>query len=147
MSPPNVGFGSRTKDGSRTVWFVFGPTPTAILFPGQGSQTSSMRELVAATRPDLLEAVCELVGEDPFDRVDESTRFAQPAIFCASLASWTRIADRVAPLAMAGHSLGELSALAASGALGEHDALQLVVLRAELMARSGGASGAGTMLA
>jgi malonyl CoA-acyl carrier protein transacylase len=106
-----------------------------------------MRELVAATRPDLLVAVCELVGEDPFDRVAESTRFAQPAIFCASLASWTRIADRVAPRAMAGHSLGELSALAASGALDEHDALRLVVVRAELMARSGEASGDGTMLA
>jgi [acyl-carrier-protein] S-malonyltransferase len=126
---------------------VLDPTPTAILFPGQGSQTVSMRDLVATTRPDLLEAVCELVGEDPFDRVDESTRYAQPAIFCASLASWTRIAHRVAPVAMAGHSLGELSALAAAGAVDDLDALGLVVLRADLMARSGQASGGGTMLA
>lgn len=106
-----------------------------------------MRDLVATTRPDLLDAVCGLVGEDPFHRVDESTRYAQPAIFCASLASWTRIAARVAPVALAGHSLGELSALVAAGALDELDALQLVVLRADLMARSGRASGGGTMLA
>lgn len=126
---------------------VLDPTPTAVLFPGQGSQTNAMRELVAATRPDLLDAVCELVGEDPFGRVDESTRYAQPAIFCASLASWTRISERVRPVAMAGHSLGELSALAAAGALDEFDALRLVVLRAELMAASGDAGGDGTMLA
>ncbi len=122
-------------------------TPTALLFPGQGSQTNGMRALVVSTRPDLFEAVCELVGDDPFRLVDESTRYAQPAIFCASLASWTRIADRVTPTVMAGHSLGELSALAAAGAVDEFDALRLVVLRAELMAVSGQASGDGTMLA
>jgi [acyl-carrier-protein] S-malonyltransferase len=102
-----------------------------------------MRDLVAEVRPDLLTAVCELVGDDPFERLDESTRFAQPAILTASLASWTRLADRVDPVAMAGHSLGELSALAAAGALDEHDALELVVLRGNLMA----ACDAGTMLA
>ena len=126
---------------------VLNQTPTAILFPGQGSQTAGMRELVATTRPDLLQAVCGLVGEDPFDRVDESTRYAQPAIFCASMASWTRLADRVAPVAMAGHSLGELRALAAADGLDELDALRLVVLRADLMARSGQTNGNGTMLA
>jgi [acyl-carrier-protein] S-malonyltransferase len=48
---------------------------------------------------------------------------------------------------MAGHSLGELSALAAADGLDELDALRLVVLRADLMARSGQANGNGTMLA
>ena len=47
---------------------------------------------------------------------------------------------------MAGHSLGELSALAAAGAIDELEALRLVVLRGELMAQSGEASGGGTML-
>jgi [acyl-carrier-protein] S-malonyltransferase len=98
-------------------------------------------------RPDLLDAVCELVGDDPFARVDESTAFAQPAIFCASLSAWTRLADHVDPVAMAGHSLGELTALAAAGALDELDALKLVVLRGRLMAAAGAASGGGTMLA
>ena len=106
-----------------------------------------MRDAVAEARPDLLERACELVGDDPFERVEESTRYAQPAIFCASLASWSRIGDRVTPTALAGHSLGELSALAAAGALDEHDALALVVLRGRLMAESGAASGGGTMLA
>ncbi len=126
---------------------VFDSNETAVLFPGQGSQTPDMRALVAAVRPDLLEAAIELIGEDPFPRVAESTRFAQPAILCASLASWTRLRGYVDPIAVAGHSLGEFSALAASGALLDHDALRLVVLRGEHMARSGEASGGGTMLA
>jgi [acyl-carrier-protein] S-malonyltransferase len=122
-------------------------TDTAVLFPGQGSQTPDMRDLVAAVRPDLLDAAADFVGEDPFLRVEESTRFAQPAIFCASLAGWTRLRDHVEPLALAGHSLGELSALAAAGALADHDALRLVVLRGDHMATSGEAAGGGTMLA
>ncbi|MEA2194151.1 MAG: hypothetical protein QOG42_585, partial [Solirubrobacteraceae bacterium] len=107
-----------------------------------------MRDAVASARPDLLEAVLALVGDDPFERIDESTRFAQPAIFCASLAGWARVAGRVgSPVAFAGHSLGELSALAVAGVLDELDALRLVVLRGRLMADSGEASGGGTMLA
>ena len=54
-----------------------------------------MRDAVAGARPDLLEAVLAMVGDDPFERIDESTRFAQPAIFCASLAGWARVADRI----------------------------------------------------
>jgi malonyl CoA-acyl carrier protein transacylase len=106
-----------------------------------------MRALVAAVRPDLLDAAIELIGEDPFPRVDESTRFAQPAILCASLAGWTRLRDHVDPVALAGHSLGEFSALAAAGALSDEDALRLVVIRGDHMAASGEASGGGTMLA
>ncbi|MGH2840876.1 MAG: acyltransferase domain-containing protein, partial [Solirubrobacteraceae bacterium] len=106
-----------------------------------------MRDLVAAVRPDLLDTAVDLVGEDPFPRVEESTRFAQPAILCASLAGWSRLRDRVDPVALAGHSLGEFSALAAAGALSDHDALGLVVLRGDHMASSGEASGGGTMLA
>jgi len=126
---------------------VLTSSATAVVFPGQGSQVSGMRDAVAATRPDLLEKVLELVGDDPFERVDESTRFAQPAIFCASLAGWTRLQGHVDPVALAGHSLGELTALAAGGALDELAALELVVLRGSLMAESGEASGGGTMLA
>jgi malonyl CoA-acyl carrier protein transacylase len=130
-----------------TVEVVIASTATTVLFPGQGSQVPGMRDDVADARPDLLRAVCDLVGEDPFERVEESTRFAQPAIFCASLTAWSQIAGAVKPIAMAGHSLGELSALAAAGAVDELEALELVVLRGALMAESGAASGGGTMLA
>jgi malonyl CoA-acyl carrier protein transacylase len=126
---------------------VLASSPTAVLFPGQGSQTADMRDVVADVRPDLLAAVIELVGEDPFACVEQSTRFAQPAIFCASLAGWTRVRDRIDPIALAGHSLGELTALAAADVLDDHDALRLVVLRGLLMDVAGAASGGGTMLA
>lgn len=127
---------------------MIAPSPTAVLFPGQGSQVAGMRDEVADVRPDLLALACELVGEDPFARVEVSTAFAQPAIFCASLASWTRIADRVEPVAMAGHSLGELTALAAAGAISDEEALNLVFIRGQLMAEAGTRSGDdGTMLA
>ncbi|MBA3745991.1 MAG: acyltransferase domain-containing protein, partial [Solirubrobacterales bacterium] len=105
-----------------------------------------MRELVASVRPDLLQAVIPLVGEDPFARVDESTRFAQPAIFCASLAGWERARGQIDAGAFAGHSLGELTALVAAGALDERDGLRLVVLRGLLMSISGEDAGGGTML-
>src|ERR1700749_204637 len=105
---------------------------TAILFPGQGSQTPDMRAPVAHVRPDLLAQVIQIVGEDPFPRVGDGTRFAQPAIFCASLAGWCGL-DRLQAEFMAGHSLGEIGALVAAGALSERDGLSLVALRGRLM--------------
>ncbi len=108
---------------------------TAILFPGQGSQTEDMREHVARVRPDLLASVVAAVGEDPFARVDDGTEFAQPAIFCASLVGWEELGRPTGDY-MAGHSLGELAALVAAGALAEQDGLKLVALRGALMGRA-----------
>jgi [acyl-carrier-protein] S-malonyltransferase len=108
-----------------------------ILFPGQGSQSPGMRESVARTAPDLLELACELVGDDPFARLEHGTRFVQPAVFCASVVSWRQIADRVRPAAFAGHSLGEYAALVAAGALDVRDALRLVVLRGRITGELG----------
>ncbi|HET6868640.1 MAG TPA: ACP S-malonyltransferase [Solirubrobacteraceae bacterium] len=119
---------------------------TAILFPGQGSQTPEMRDQVAEVRPDLLALASEVVGEDPFARVDDGTKFAQPAIFCASLAGWEAL-GRPAGEFMAGHSLGELAALVAAGYLNERDGLELVALRGKLMQESGERAGDGGMLA
>jgi [acyl-carrier-protein] S-malonyltransferase len=121
-------------------------TPSAILFPGQGSQTPEMRDLVARVRPDLLALAAEVVGCDPFPRAGEGTHFAQPAIFCASLAGWNALGSPQG-LAMAGHSLGELGALVAAGALSEPAGLQLVALRGRLMYESGLAAGDGSMVA
>src|SRR5437764_12314174 len=119
---------------------------TAFLFPGQGSHTDDMREEVARVRPDLLELVSEAVGEDPFPRVNDGTNFAQPAIFCASLAGWEALGRPDADY-MAGHSLGELAALVAAGCLSERDGLELVALRGRLMQESGERAGDGSMLA
>jgi [acyl-carrier-protein] S-malonyltransferase len=120
--------------------------PTAILFPGQGSQTSEMRDTVKAVRPELLSAAAEVVGEDPFERVADGTQFAQPAIFCASLAGWEAL-ERPLGDFMAGHSLGELAALVAAGSLTERDGLELVALRGRLMQQAGERAGDGGMVA
>ena len=119
---------------------------TAVLFPGQGSQTPDMRETVSEARPDLLSLVEQIVEEDPFARAEEGTRFAQPAIFCASLAGWERLGRPDGDM-MAGHSLGELAALVAAGCLSERDGLELVALRGKLMQESGERAGDGGMLA
>lgn len=104
----------------------------ALLFPGQGSQRDGLRELVAAQRPDLLELAAELAGDDPFEHVADGTRFLQPAIYSASLACWSA-AGRPRANLLAGHSLGELAALVAGGALDELDGLRLAVTRGRLM--------------
>ncbi len=124
------------------VSFVTDTQAPAVLFPGQGSQTPEMRDHVARLAPDLLERATELVGEDPFSRVEESTRFAQPAIFCASVTAFDALG--LEPGVAAGHSLGELAALVAAGVLDRDDALELVVLRGRLMAE---ADDTGSMLA
>jgi malonyl CoA-acyl carrier protein transacylase len=124
--------------------------PTAILFPGQGSQTPEMRDHVADVRPDLLDLVADAVGEDPFPRADEDTRYAQPAILVASLAGYAALRDELGPerpVAVAGHSLGELTALAVAQAISERDAIRLAALRGRLMSESGRRRGDGTMLA
>jgi [acyl-carrier-protein] S-malonyltransferase len=117
---------------------------TAIVFPGQGSVTDGMRDLVEQRRPDLLELAASAVGEDPFPRLGESTRFDQPAIFCASLAGFEAL-GRPRPDYFAGHSLGEIAALVAAGALAEGDALELVAERGRLMADAGAGAGGGML--
>jgi malonyl CoA-acyl carrier protein transacylase len=104
----------------------------AVLFCGQGVDTDGERDLVAEERPDLLELATELTGEDPFARAAEATRFAQPAIYCAQVARFERL-GRPAGALHAGHSLGELAALATAGALDELDGLRLAAERGRLM--------------
>jgi [acyl-carrier-protein] S-malonyltransferase len=108
-----------------------------------------MRETVAAVLPELLEQVIAAVGSDPFARVDEGTAFAQPAIFCASLAGWYSLdaGERDRAAFFAGHSLGEIGALVAAGRLSETDGLALVTLRGRLMQEAGESAGAGGMVA
>jgi [acyl-carrier-protein] S-malonyltransferase len=107
-------------------------TDTALLFPGQGSQTSTMAAVSAAERPDLVEQATEELGADPFESIGEGTHFAQPALFIAGLAHWKAAGEPDAAF-FAGHSLGELPALVAAGALEAAAGLRLAVVRGRLM--------------
>ncbi len=119
---------------------------TAVLFPGQGSHVDGMGDMVAAADPRLHARCLELVGDDAFVRAAEDTRFAQPAIFCASLAGGVHETVQ-GPAVYAGHSLGEITALAAAGVFAVDDALALVVERGRLMAQAAAQQGDGGMTA
>jgi malonyl CoA-acyl carrier protein transacylase len=106
----------------------------------------SSRELVAEHRPDLLDLATELVGEDPFERMAEGTSYAQPAVYCASIAGYERLGRPQAEY-FAGHSLGEIGALAAAGALEDADGLRIVVARGRVMDDVARAGEPGGMLA
>jgi [acyl-carrier-protein] S-malonyltransferase len=118
---------------------------TALLFPGQGSQTPDMRETVERQRPDLLELALEEVGPDLFERAADGTRWAQPAIYCAALAGAQELGTEAG--VMAGHSLGEITALVAAGAIGAEDGLRLVAARGRLMQEAAETTGDGGMTA
>jgi [acyl-carrier-protein] S-malonyltransferase len=119
----------------------------AMLFPGQGSQTADMREQVERQRPDLLELARAEVADDVFERAADGTRWAQPAIFCAALAGYEVLKPRYQPDLMAGHSLGEITALVAAEAIDAVDGLRLVAARGRLMQEAAEQTGDGGMLA
>jgi malonyl CoA-acyl carrier protein transacylase len=119
---------------------------SAVLFPGQGVGDATSRELAAAVRPDLLELATELVGEDPFERMSEGTSFAQPAVYCASIAGYEQLGHPRADY-FAGHSLGEVGALAAAGAIDDADGVRVVVARGRTMEEAAGRGESGGMLA
>jgi malonyl CoA-acyl carrier protein transacylase len=112
----------------------------AAIFPGQGSHAADMDEPFRGS--PAFERGLELLGFDPFDRLEEGTRFQQPAIFLCSVAAWdiwrAEAPDEVADIrAAAGHSLGEYAALVAAGVLDFDDAVRLVAERADAMADAG----------
>jgi [acyl-carrier-protein] S-malonyltransferase len=95
--------------------------------------------------PDLLELALEEVGADLFERAADGTRWAQPAIYCAALAG-ARELD-VEPDVMAGHSLGEITALVEAGALDAENGLRLVAARGRFMQEAAEETGDGGMTA
>jgi [acyl-carrier-protein] S-malonyltransferase len=121
------------------------------IFPGQGSQHVGMAAALAAAYPvarDTFAQADEILGfplsalcfSGPIEELTD-TRNAQPAILTASIAALralqTERPDLDAPSFVAGHSLGEYSALVAAGALEYADAVSLTRTRGELMARAG----------
>ena len=104
-----------------------------------------MRDTVVTHRPDLLELAIELVGADPFEHVADGTRFAQPAIYCASLAGWERL-GAPEPAAAAGHSLASSPRSPPPAPSTTQDGLRLAVRRGELM-QEAAEQGGGGMLA
>ncbi len=91
-----------------------------------------MAAVSAAQRPDLVEQAREELGADAFEGIGEGTHFAQPALFIAGLAHWKAAGEPDAGF-YAGHSLGELPALVAAGALDAAAGLRLAVTRGRLM--------------
>ena len=112
----------------------------ALLFPGQGSHAEGME--VPYRGNALLERGLDVLGHDPFARLDDGTRTQQPALFLCSLAAWDA-AGRPPAVAAAGHSLGEYAALVAAGALDFEDAVGLVDERAAAMGDAAAAAAGG----
>ncbi len=138
------------------------PGAVAVLFPGQGSQQVGMLRDLACLFPELLDSLAAANDAVPVadgvrlsDRVFPPTRFApelskaddealrdtraaQPAIGAVSWGAWRVLSERfgLKAAAFAGHSYGELVALAAAGRLAPADLFALSRLRGELMAQA-----------
>ena len=118
-------------------------TKTAFVFPGQGSQKAGMLAELAEQFSSVQETFAEASEALGFDlwHIAQSgeglnqTEFTQPALLTASIALWRVWLELggVAPKYLAGHSLGEYSALVAADALSLKDAVKLVNLRGQLM--------------
>ncbi|MBA3867271.1 MAG: ACP S-malonyltransferase [Solirubrobacterales bacterium] len=91
-----------------------------------------MAAVTASQRPDLLEQARDELGVDPFGQIGDGTHLAQPALYCASLAHFKQAGSPDGTM-IAGHSLGELAALVAGGALDAEPGLELAVIRGRLM--------------
>ena len=125
----------------------------ALIFPGQGSQSLGMLRELASQHPEVGQTfriasdvlgydLWRLVAEGPVEQLN-LTEHTQPAMLAAGVAAfrvWGQVA-KIGPGWMAGHSLGEYSALVCAGAIDFADAVGLVAERARLMQ---GAVDAGT---
>lgn len=118
----------------------------AMVFPGQGSQTIGMLAELAQEFPIVLETfqqasdvlgydLWRLTQEGPAEELNKTWK-TQPALLAASVAIfkvWQQKYPELKPTMMAGHSLGEYSALVCAGVIGFQDAIKLVELRGQFM--------------
>lgn len=133
-------------------------TPFAMLFPGQGSQSVGMLAELAAERDEVQSTfeqaghaldmdLWKLVSEGPAEKLDQ-TELTQPAMLAGGVAVW-RVWQALGgplPAKLAGHSLGEYSALVAAEAIEFSDAIRIVSMRGKLM-QSAVPAGVGAMAA
>jgi len=126
----------------------------AFVFPGQGSQyvgmgrrlhaeSSAARRVFQEADDSLGFSLSELCFEGPAEKLDDTIN-TQPAILTVSLAAlealrerWHSLEDAIAPICVAGHSLGEYTAMVSAGVLDFGDALKLVRERGRLMKEAG----------
>jgi [acyl-carrier-protein] S-malonyltransferase len=116
----------------------------AFVFPGQGSQSVSMlsefeeNDIVKSTFEEASKALgydlWQLIAKGPAEKLNQ-TNFTQPALLTASVALWRvwQAKSKIVPDVMAGHSLGEYSALVCAGVFSLADAVILVEKRGEFM--------------
>ena len=119
------------------------PIRMAVIFPGQGSQVVGMTSELADIYPEIRETFTEAsdaLGEDLWAICQDEeklnqTQYTQPALLTASMAVWRILQQKIttAPCYLAGHSLGEYSALCAAEVISLADAVTLVHKRGQLM--------------
>lgn len=121
------------------------PRRIAVVFPGQGSQTVGMLNELSEAYPVVEQTFSEAsdaLGFDLWEICQDEVELAktentQPALLAASIAIWRILKAQtdieIEPLFLAGHSLGEYSALCAAGAISFADAVQLVYARGQFM--------------
>jgi [acyl-carrier-protein] S-malonyltransferase len=130
----------------------------AFVFPGQGSQSLAMLAELSELHPMVRETFAEASGgagvdlwalsqQGPEEQLNR-TEYTQPALLAAGVAVWRLWRQRggASPVALAGHSLGEYTALVAAGMLSLHDAAHLVRIRGQLM-QDAAPAGSGAMAA
>ena len=117
----------------------------AIVFPGQGSQTPGMLADIAENYPEIKQTFDEasaalgydlwdIVQNNPDDKLNQ-TEYTQPALLTASIALWRILNSKktINPTFLAGHSLGEYSALVCAGSLSFEAAVKMVSQRGRFM--------------
>lgn len=119
---------------------------TALLFPGQAAQFVGMGAKITASSASaqammnkadeiLGYKLSEIMSEGPVEKLTE-TIYTQPAVYLHSMLVYEKHKGAIAPVAVAGHSLGEISACVAAGVMTFEDGLLLVRKRAEAMQRA-----------